>query len=529
VKASLCSLVRFIGSGTVGFLVCIQPAAQAQPPVVPPDVVANIHFRVTNALTPGIVVGMVNSSGTTFSSYGVGDLDTGDLLNEDSVFEIGSITKTFTCTMLSQLILEGSMVLTNPVKEYLPANVRVPSRNGKEITLRHLVTHRSGLPRMPTNWNPADMLNPYGDYTVQQMDQFLSSYQLPRDPDASFEYSNFGMGLVGYVLTLRTGSDYEALVSERVTRPLGMGDTGISLTSRMVSHLARGYSGVVQVPNWDFTPVFVGAGAIRSTARDLLQYIAANMGLMQTSLYPAMTNAQAVLADAFPGISIGMAWFTTPIQGDQIVWHDGGTGGYRSYAGFLRNKKLGVVVLANSDYEVDDLGAHLLDPTQALLSVPQPVVVDSNTLRRCVGRFRGSDGNYFDIGLAHGHLVAAYSTDRGVSFTLFSSTSLSYFATVVDGTAQFQADSQGLVNKLVWTQSGQSLTYNRVPLPARLAIERRDAQIQISFTGDTGVNYVLEAGADLTHWLPIATNTIWAAPVMDVQTDSCRFYRLRRP
>jgi len=512
----------------VGPLVLSQFTAQGQSPIIPPDVIGNIRSRVTNAITPGIVVGMINATGTTYFSYGVGTLDNGQTVNEDSVFEIGSITKTFTCTVLSQLLLDGSMVLTNPVKNYLPASVAVPSRSGKVITLQHLATHRSGLPRMPTNWNPADMLNPYVDYTVQQMYDFLSSYQLPRDPDASFEYSNFGMGLVGYVLSLNTGSDYEALIADRVTHRLGLNDTGIKLTARMASNLARGYTGVIQVPNWNFGAAFAGAGVIRSTARDLLQYIAANMGLVQTDLYPAMTNAQAPLAPAFTGSSIGLAWFTTPVQGDQLIWHDGGTGGYRSYAGFLRNKKQGVVVLANSDFEVDDIGAHLLDSSQPLLSIPQPAAVDLDTLHSCVGRYRGGDGNYFDIGLEHGHLTAAYSTDQGISFTLYPSSSWSFFATMVDGSATFQTNSQGVANRLIWTQSGQSVPCNRIPLPAHLAIQRRNGETQVSFTGDTGVAYVLEAGTDLTHWTPIATNTIWAAPFVDKEPGTSRFYRLRR-
>lgn len=509
-------------------LVLGRAALRAQAPAIPQEAIANIQARVTNGFTPGIVVGMINSTGATYYSYGVGSLDTGTAVSEDSVFEIGSISKTFTCTLLSQMLLAGDMVLTNPVQNYLPPGTRVPSRNGKVITLRHLATHRSGLPRMPTNWNPANALNPYADYTVQQMYDFLATYQLPRDPDASFEYSNFGMGLVGYVLALKTGSNYEALVAERIARKLGTGDTGISLTARMATNLAYGYSGVVQVPNWDFGPAFVGAGALRSSARDLLRYIAANMGLAQSDLYPAMTNAQAALASAFTGSSIGLAWFTTPVTGDQAVWHDGGTGGYRSFAGFLQNKKVGVVVLANSDFEVNDLGFHLLDPSLPLQSIPQPIQADLDILHSCVGRFRGADGNYFDIGFEHGHLTGSYSTDRGVTFTLFPSGQRSFFTTVVESSAAFQTDSQGLVTKLIWTQNGVSLPFTKVPMPVLLGIRRAPNETQITFRGDTGVNYVLEAASDLVHWMPMATNTIWTTPVVDKEPGNSRFYRLRR-
>ena len=252
------------------------------------------------------------------------------------------------------------------------------------------------------------------------------------------------------------------------------------------------------------------------------------MGLVQSDLYPAMTNAHAVLATAFTDSSIGLAWFTTPVTGDQVVWHDGGTGGYRSFAGFLRNKKLGVVVLANSDFDVDDLGFHLLDPSQPLQSIPRPIQADLDTLHSCVGRFQGADGSYFDIGFEHGYLTGAYSADNGITFTLYSSGQRSFFATMVDGSATFQTNLLGLVTELIWTQSGQSLPYTKVPIPVLLSIHRAPNETQVTFTGDTGVNYVLEAASDLVHWLPIATNTIWTTPVVDKEPGSSRFYRLRR-
>jgi CubicO group peptidase (beta-lactamase class C family) len=508
-----------------------QVPAWAQSPIIPQDVTVNIRARVTNGFTPGIVVGMINSNGTTYFSYGVGNLDSGLPVNEDSVFEIGSITKTFTCTVLSELVLSGNLRLSDPAQNYLPSGVQVPSRNGKLITLQHLATHYSGLPRLPANLGPTNVLNPYVDYTVQNLYDFLNSYQLPRDPGASFEYSNLGMGFLGYLLTLDTGLDYETMIAQRVTQPLGMNDTGITLNARMLANLAHCYSGVVPVQNWEFGPATAGAGALRSTARDLLHYVAANMGLAPTALYPAMTNAHAILAGSFPGSSIGLAWFTTPLPGDQMIWHDGATGGYTSFAGYLQNQKLGVVVLGNSDFDVDDLGVHLLYAAQPLTSIPQNFPMSLDTLRSCVGRFQLADGTYFDIGLTHGYLTAAYSSDNGVAFTLYPSSFLSFFADTptVQGTAVFATNSQGQVDQLLWTQNGASVPCSRIALPARLAIQHRNGATAVSFTGDTAVNYVLEAGADLVHWLPISTNTIWSVPVIDTNQMSSRFYRLRRP
>ena len=166
----------------------------------------------------------------------------------------------------------------------------------------------------------------------------------------------------------------------------------------------------------------------------------------------------------------------------------------------------------------------------ALAAVRTPVDVTLDVLRSCVGRFQGSDGSYFDIGLRHDRLTAAYSTDQGIAFTLYPSSSWSFFATVVDGSAAFQTNDQGIVNQLVWTQSGQSTTFDRISLPARLSIQLSKGQTQISFTGDTAAEYVVEASVELGQWLPISTNTIWTMPMVDEHAGplGMRFYRLRR-
>ena len=475
------------------------------------------------------MVGLINSNGITYVGYGVSSLETAAPVTEDSVFEIGSITKTFTCTLLSQHVLDGSMVLTGAVKNYLKAGATVPQRNGKQITLQHLATHRSGLPRMPTNWNPATALDPYVDYTVDNMYDFLAAYSLPRDPDADFEYSNFGMGLVGYALALHNARDYETLVRERITDKLGLADTAVTLTAHMASNFTTGYSGVMPVGPWSFGPSFIGAGALRSSTRDLLHYVAANMGIVSSELHAAMTNAHAARASAFPGTSIGLGWLLSPVGTDQMIWHDGATGGWRSYAGFLKKRGLGVVVLSNSDFGVDDIGAHLLDPSQAMLTLPAPPAVNTETLRGLVGRFQDDTGKYyFDISLLHGHLVAAFSEDKGVAFTLYPRSAVTYYPTIVQATGTFQTNGVGVATKLIWTQSGVSQPFTRASLPARLSILRSNNTTQISFSGDTGISYVTEASPDLVNWTAISTNTIWNLPAVESSNAPARFYRLRR-
>ncbi|HEU4754468.1 MAG TPA: serine hydrolase, partial [Armatimonadota bacterium] len=228
-------------------------------------VLALLKQRVAEKRSAGVVVGLLEPDGRT-RVVAWGDPGPGQPpLDANSVFEIGSITKVFTGTLLAEMARSGELALDDPVAKYLPEGVRVPARDGKEITLLSLSEQNSGLPSVPSNLHPADAANPYAGYTVQQMYDFLSGYTLPGDPGERYEYSNLGVGLLGHALALRAGKPYEALVRARILAPLGMTHTAINFTPWMKQHLALGHdpAGAV-VPGWDL-PAFAGAGALRST------------------------------------------------------------------------------------------------------------------------------------------------------------------------------------------------------------------------------------------------------------------------
>ena len=163
-------------------------------------------------------------------------------LGGNTVFEIGSITKTFSTALLADMVARGEVKLDDPVAKYLPSTVKVPGRGRKQITLYDLATHASELPRLPANLHPADMSNPYADYTVDQMYQSVSAYELERDIGAEYEYSNLGSGLLGHALARRLGKTWEEAVTERILEPLGMTDTRITLTADMRRRLAIGHN-----------------------------------------------------------------------------------------------------------------------------------------------------------------------------------------------------------------------------------------------------------------------------------------------
>jgi CubicO group peptidase (beta-lactamase class C family) len=327
----------------------------------PTEVQQILSDAVDSRRTVGIVVGIVDARGQTVFSSGKTAAD-GRGVDGDTVFEIASVTKTFTATLLADMVRQGLVKLDDPVARFLPENVKMPARGGKEITLLDLATHRSGLPRLPANWMPANPFNPYADYTAERLYAFLSSYALPRDIGAGFEYSNLGSGLLGEALARKAGKSYEALLAERILRPLEMHNSGITLRPETSARLAQGhFPGLAAAMNWD-TNVLAGCHAIHSTANDMLKYIAAYMGLKDSPLAGAMAAARQEIRDTdAPNLRIGLAWHILKLPDASIVWHNGGSFGYHSFVGFDLKKGMGVVVLSNCMNDIDDIGFHILN------------------------------------------------------------------------------------------------------------------------------------------------------------------------
>lgn len=428
------------------------------------EVLAIIKQRVDEKRSAGIVVGLLESNGTT-RIIAYGDPGPGKLpLDGNSVFEIGSITKVFTSTALAQMVLDGKVKLDDPVQQLLPATVKLPERSGFKITLGNLSTQTSGLPRMPNNFRPKDATNPYADYTEQQMYEFLSGYTLTRDPGALFEYSNLGVGLLGHALSRADGKSYEQFQRDRIWVPLGMTRTAITLTLWMQEHLALGHDANGGIAaNWDL-PTFAGAGAIRSTASDMLKFVAAAANTETGPLSKAMAFAQEPRAPmGGPQMRIGLNWITRYTATDTIVWHNGGTGGYRTFAGVEPSRKIGVVVLTNSGGAgADDIGMHLLDPSIPLAPAPAPVkqrtaiTVAPAILARYVGTYQLAPGAIVEVTLS-GDTLSAQLTGQG-RLRIWPESEVDFFYKEVDAQITFVYDARGTVTSLVIHQNGQNLT-----------------------------------------------------------------------
>lgn len=336
---------------------------------LPPEVIESIQARIDNGHSPSIAVGIIDADGPHYFLFGNKIAD-GDPVDEHTIYEIGSISKTFTAILLAKMVREGKVSLEDPVQKYLPESVTLPKWEDQEITLGHLSDHTSSLPRMPSNFQPADLSNPYADYTVEQMYAFLNDYQLTRAIGSQYEYSNLAQGLLGHVLARINAKSYEELMIENIAQPLGMEETRVVFNNPMRKQLAPGHNMGRQVSNWDI-PTLAGAGAIRSSLHDMLIYLAANLGSKESELYPDMQLSHQARHDKAGKNQVGLGWHIAPGSEGDVIWHNGGTGGYRTFAGFVKETGKGVVVLTNSTKGADDLGFHLLNPEAELIEVKQ--------------------------------------------------------------------------------------------------------------------------------------------------------------
>lgn len=322
-----------------------------------------------------LTVGVLDAGASAVLGFGQMKLDGGATPDGRTMYEIGSITKVFTSLCLQRLVERGDVSLHDPVQKYLGGEVRMPAFESKPITLLHLSTHTSGLPRMPGNFASLTRLaavvgNPYATYTPREMFEFLNGCKLTRAPESKVEYSNLGAGLLGLALARREKMPYEKMVRELVCEPLGLNDTVITLSPDQQARLAQATHqalllGNADSPavNWGFQECFCGAGALRSTANDMLRFLAANLGLIDT---PLLTSLQATHAFRFKesdAMSMGLGWIRSPWNGfaEPIIWHNGGTGGYHAFIGMNRPARCAVVLLCNSNADgLDQLAGRIL-------------------------------------------------------------------------------------------------------------------------------------------------------------------------
>lgn len=467
-------------------MLLLAPGVRAQQAPDFEGVQKNILERLAEGHFIGIGIAYVHADGEVqYISRGALSEDRARSIEQNTIFEIGSVSKTFTALLMMKMAEEGLFALDTPVQSLLPDSIRVPDYEGEPIRMRHLATHTSGLPRLPSNLNIDDPTNPYANYTVRDMLAFLDDYELPRKPGAQYEYSNYGMGLLGYLLEQAAGERYGELLQQYITGPFQMSDTGIRVPEASMDRFARPYNFGDAVDYWDL-PALAGAGAIRSTPRDMATYVKAQLGLQVSDLESAIEQTHERRFDLPAGgraDGIGLGWFITT-RHDTIHWHTGGTGGFRSFAGINKSDGTGVVVLTNGSDDIGDIGMHLLDSRYPLTQVRATAEVDSAVLESYTGTYSNAMGLQFYVSRSGDELWVQLS-GQGQN-RVYPASENRFFYKVVEAEIEFSGDSAGRATQLTLFQNGQQITAARTSdatAPVQPEIAEVDPSVLEKYTG----------------------------------------------
>lgn len=315
---------------------------------------------IQNSNTVGLSIGILKDGKTFTYGYGTTQKKNGVVPDANTIFEIGSISKTFTAQLLAYFVNAGKISLTDPMTKYLPDSVAA-NPELQQIKMVNLINHTSGLIRLPDNMAGKNLeaVNPYKNYTKELLFSYLKSCKLVSVPGETYSYSNTGTALVGVILERISGKSYAQLVKKIITDPLKMNSTFQHLTPESAKRFTKVYNNEArEVKAWDFD-VLVGAGGLRSTVNDLLIYAANNIESKNPDLAKAFKLTHQVTFSKEP--MVGLGWHVMKPAADTYYWHNGGTAGSRSFMIININKKTAVVILSNSDVETDSIGVGISD------------------------------------------------------------------------------------------------------------------------------------------------------------------------
>ena len=377
-----------------------------------------------------------------------------------TAFEIGSVSKTMTAALLTQLIARGEARLADPVAQLLPPGTRVPAYRGRAITVRDVVTHASGLPSFP--WRGVRADDPYGALTERDLLAALASAKLTRAPGTRFQYSNLAIMVLSYALARRTGKDFETLLRARLLAPLGMNDTYIAKRPSRV-RLAQGHlPTTMPTPPWTFPVDMAGAGGVRATLPDMVRYLEGALGTRESSITPALVETQRQIASV-SGVRIATSWFLGIVNGRTVAEHGGGTGGYSSYVAIDRGAKRAIVVLSDTALTsvggLAAIGRHLLDPASPPGAPRLVTDADPGLIGALQGRYRLQNG--LKMVLRRKGTALAIQADGQPEFVMGHDSAGDFFALAFDALLRPKRKADGTYS-FIWIQGGGGLAAERI-------------------------------------------------------------------
>lgn len=413
-----------------------------------------IEQRFKGDRTGACIAAAFIETGAVVRAHACADTANPRRFDDGTAFEIGSVSKTMTAALLAARIARGELALDDPLARLLPSRMRAPAYGDRQITLAHVVTHTSGLPRLPPQWRVVDPRNPYASLTEADLRAALIATRLERAPGTAFEYSNFAIMVLSLALARRSGKDFETLLREELFLPLAMHGAYIARPPRGV-RLAQGHiSSGRDTPPWDFPVDMAGVGGVRATLGDMVRYVEAQLGARQSAITPALVLSQKVVS-AVAGQTMGMGWFLSTVDGYRLVFHEGATGGYSSFVGFDPTLRRGVVLLSDTALVttggLEGIALRLLGAQTPVGEPRRPAQPDAALLDALAGRYRLEGGLGMQLRRKAG--VLAIKADGQPEFTMGYDSAGDFYPLEFDALLRPKRKADGTY-AFIWSQLG---------------------------------------------------------------------------
>ena len=323
------------------------------------DKQANLYIQEENSI--GLVIGVVKNEKTLIKGYGTIDLNKKKSPDSLSIFELASTSKLFTTSTFQLLVDEGQLNLEDKIQTILTDKVKI-SPLGQNTTLLHLATHLSGFPTLPNSFiaKMNDYTNPYRDLVTQDIYDYLRTCE-DKQTEGNFEYSNFGMGLLGHLLEIKSGTKYENLVTQKLLDPLQMKNTFVTVDSINKKNIIQGYDEDGNLsPIWTDN-VLTGAGSFLSNASDMIKFIKANLKENETRISKSLIQSHKRQLNGETGLGWILPSSMDILLGNKdIVWHNGMAGGYASFLAIDKTNGYGIIILSNKAIDATTFGMKMV-------------------------------------------------------------------------------------------------------------------------------------------------------------------------
>jgi len=408
-------------------------------------------------------IGLIHPGGIEYYNYGVLNKDTKMAPTKESIYEIGSVSKVFTCLLLAEKVQKEEIALDAPIQDWALQDWLLPFVDETYISAKHLCTHSSGLPRLPSNFTPSNFNNPYAEYTVDMLKGSLGTTKLAAKPGTKVEYSNLGLGLLGYALTQHTQKSYEVSLQETITGPMKMKHTTVDVVPANQNLVAQGYGMAGEaVSDWDM-PTLIGMGEINSTTEDMLTFLSMQLSPPDTVLGKAIQSTQKTQMNRRDGF-LGLGWHIGLQDEAEIIWHNGGTGGSRSFVAFDPKRQIGLVVLnTGATPFADPLGVSLykmLRGTAYQLDIPKILSLSPETLQEYAGEYVLSPEVVLQLSPNANHLLINIAGQP--PFPVYPTSKEMFVSIHAPLRFEFQRNNDGNIDQLFMLQGE-----NRIPGPKK--------------------------------------------------------------